>query len=96
MALPETKGENIPDTLEEGEQGWNSNTFCVTCFCRFRFVAIRKIVLKIYEIYNRILTNRENCFLRGVCSALLGESAALKKMSKFKLSDKSTAETTPK
>ena len=27
MALPETKGEKIPDTLEEGEQGWNSITF---------------------------------------------------------------------
>ena len=24
MALPETKGEKIPDTLEEGEQGWIS------------------------------------------------------------------------
>ena len=27
MALPETKGEKIPDTMEEGEQGWNFNTF---------------------------------------------------------------------
>ena len=27
MALPETKDKKIPDTLEEGEQGWNSITF---------------------------------------------------------------------
>ena len=27
MALPETKGEKIPDTLEEGEQGRTSNHF---------------------------------------------------------------------
>ena len=27
MALPETKGEKIPDNMEEGEQGWNSTTF---------------------------------------------------------------------
>ena len=27
MALPETKGEKIPNTMEEGEQGWNSTTF---------------------------------------------------------------------
>ena len=30
MALPETKGKKIPDTLEEGEQGWNSITFNIT------------------------------------------------------------------
>ena len=32
MALPETKGEKIPDTMEEGEQGWNFNTFIASCF----------------------------------------------------------------
>ena len=33
MALPETKGEKIPDTMEEGEQGWNFKThFLHSCF----------------------------------------------------------------
>ena len=30
MALPETKDEKIPDTLEEGEQGWFSKHFTNT------------------------------------------------------------------
>lgn len=31
MALPETMGEKIPDSLDEGEQGWIFITFKLIC-----------------------------------------------------------------